>query len=68
MLEVSCGQSGIDHGRILGFYENNFYEGSEMEGDDSAVKFAEWLGCNNPENEDRHPAREGTLIYGEECV
>ena len=39
-----------------------------MEGDDSAVKFAEWLGCNNPKNADIHPAQAGTLIYVEERV
>ena len=28
-------------------------------------KFAEWVGCSTPKNENRHPARSGTLIFGE---
>ena len=33
---------------------------------DNAGKFAKWLGCVTPNNNNRHPARSGTLIYGEE--
>jgi hypothetical protein len=28
-------------------------------------KFAEWVGCSTPKNPNRHPARSGTLIFGE---
>jgi hypothetical protein len=28
-------------------------------------KFAEWVGCSTPKNKNRHPARSGTLIFGE---
>jgi hypothetical protein len=28
-------------------------------------KFAEWVGCSTPKNANRHPARSGTLVFGE---
>ena len=28
-------------------------------------KFAEWVGCSTPKNPNRHPARSGTLVFGE---
>jgi hypothetical protein len=28
-------------------------------------KFAEWVGCSTPKNQNRHPARSRTLIFGE---
>jgi hypothetical protein len=31
----------------------------------SADKFAAWVGCSTPKNENRHPARTGTLVFGE---
>jgi hypothetical protein len=31
-------------------------------------KFADWVGCSTPKNVNRHPARSGTLIFGEEGV
>lgn len=31
----------------------------------SADKFASWVGCSTPKNENRHPARTGTLVFGE---
>ena len=27
--------------------------------------FAEWVGCSTPKNANRHPARSGTLVFGE---
>ena len=34
----------------------------------SADKFAAWVGCSTPKNEHRHPARSGTLVFGEAGV
>ena len=31
-------------------------------------KFAAWVGCSTPKNENRHPARSGTLVFGEAGV
>jgi hypothetical protein len=31
----------------------------------SADKFAAWVGCSTPKNVNRHPARSGTLVFGE---
>ena len=31
----------------------------------SKDKFAAWVGCSTPKNENRHPARSGTLVFGE---
>ena len=28
-------------------------------------KFADWVGCSTPKNSNRHPARSGTLVFGE---
>ena len=28
-------------------------------------KFADWVGCSTPKNANRHPARSGTLVFGE---
>ena len=28
-------------------------------------KFANWVGCSTPKNANRHPARSGTLVFGE---
>jgi hypothetical protein len=28
-------------------------------------KFADWVGCSTPKNKTRHPARSGTLVFGE---
>lgn len=54
--------------RFLEYMKTNFDEGTKGKGRDSASKFAEWLGCHNPDNANIHPARMGTLIYGEEKV
>ena len=72
-LHIVCSKSVIDEAALvtdafLNFMKRNFDEGSEAEGHESAAKFAEWVGCNNPENENRHPARSGTLVYGEERI
>lgn len=34
----------------------------------NADKFAEWVGCSTPKNSNRHPARSGTLVFGEADV
>ncbi len=33
-----------------------------------AMRFAAWAGCSTPKNVHRHPARSGTLVYGEAGV
>ena len=72
-MNIVCSKSVIDEAArltdaFLEFMKHNFDEGTEAEGHESAFKFAEWLGCNNPENTSRHPARSGTLVYGEERI
>ena len=72
-LHIVCSKSVIDEAALvtdafLNFMKHNFDEGTEAEGHESAVKFAEWVGCNTPEDDNRHPARSGTLVYGEERI
>ena len=67
-MNIVCSKASVEEAtlitdRFLQFMKDNFDDS-----ENSASNFAEWLGCNNPENEARHPARSGTLIYGEERV
>ena len=34
----------------------------------NADKFAAWVGCSTPQNQNRHPARSGTIVFGEAGV
>ena len=49
---------------MLAFFKENYdtYHESLTRSED---KFAEWVGCSTPKNHHRHPARSGTLIFGE---
>ena len=49
---------------MLAFFKENYdvYHESLVRSED---KFAEWVGCSTPKNHHRHPARSGTLIFGE---
>ena len=67
-LMVVCSKSIIAEAseivdQFLSFMKENFDAS-----DESAEKFATWLGSNTPKNYNRHPARSGTLVYGEERV
>ena len=67
-LNIVCSKAAVEEATIITDRFIEFMKEHFDEGDDSASKFAEWLGCNTPNNESRHPARSGTLIYGEERV
>ena len=49
---------------LLDFMKNE-YDIEHEELVSAADKFADWVGCSTPKNAHRHPARSGTLIFGE---
>ena len=67
-LMIVCSKSVIAEAsgivdQFLSYMKENFDAS-----DESAENFATWLGSNTPKNYNRHPARTGTLVYGEERV
>ena len=49
-------------------YLKEHYDVGRLNLDENAEKFADWVGCLTPKNHFRHPARTGTLLYGEESL
>ena len=65
-LMVQCKKEAVSEvanivDQFLMFMKENFDES-----DEPAANLAEWVGCNNPMDPNRQPARSGTLVYGEE--
>ena len=65
-LMIQCKKEAVSEvanivDQFLAFMKGNFDDS-----DEPAANLAEWVGCNNPTNPSRHPARSGTLVYGEE--
>ena len=49
-------------------YLKEHFDVGRLNLDENAEKFADWVGCLTPKNHFRHPARTGTLLYGEESL
>ncbi len=67
-LMIMCSKSVIAEASVivdqfLAFMKEHFDASEE-----SAENFAKWLGSNTSKNYNQHPARSGTLVYGEERV